>query len=227
MPSKDKNTKWTLYLQVATLIVLILTTIFNHYSQKSLIDHKADIEKKEPRIFGTVIHTFLPEKYISNKKVKLTNVLVKDGAKTLGETMYLEDHLVNYPVLLSLQIENSGNLQAENVVIEVTTPAGSLMRGSMKEVKYSYADCKHDEEASNFRISIECQSMKQGETRSFNLLWVPNFFSKDIKNFTLEETFTTTVSSDDFIEANVYLSNGPKGVILKGALQSSLGVEYN
>ncbi|MFD2166878.1 hypothetical protein ACFSJY_11480 [Thalassotalea euphylliae] len=218
MSSNEGNTKWTLYLQIATLVVLILTTIFSHFSQKSLIEHKAEIEKKEPSIFGTVVHAFLPEEYAKNKTVTLTNVLVKDGDKILGETMYLEDHLVNYPVLIAVQIQNAGNLTAKDLVIEITTPAGSLMRGNMENLQYAYADCSHNDGKDHFRLSVKCQSLNQGETKIFNLLWVPDFFSKRIDDFSLVKRFSTEVKTDDFVNVNVYSNNSPKGVILKGSI---------
>jgi len=228
MNSKNNSTtKWTIWLQVATLVGIVLSAIFNHYSQKSLIDHKAEIEKKEPQLFGTVIHAFLPEKYAESEKVKLTNVRVMDGEKMLGETMYLEDHLVNYPVILGVRIQNMGNLKAEEVTIEITTPAGSLMRGEMTNIKYPYKDCSHSDETSNFRISIQCKELKQGESRNFNLLWIPGFFSKDIDKFQLKKTFTTTVNTDDFIEAKVFIGNGPQAIILKGSIHLNQQVKKN
>lgn len=220
MSSSNDNSRpnWTIILQVVTLLGIGVSTLFGHYSQKSLIEHKVEIEKKEPSIFGTVVHAFLPEEYSEYSEVKLTNVRVMDGAKFLGETMYLEDHLVNYPVLMAVRIENRGNLKADDVSIEVTTPAGSLMRGRITNIKYPYNDCSHDEENSNFRIQINCESLKQGESRNFNFLWVPDFFSKDIEKYELNRTFSTSVKTDDFVEAKVFIANGPQAIILKGSL---------
>ncbi|TNE49976.1 MAG: hypothetical protein EP341_07990 [Sphingomonadales bacterium] len=224
----NRKENLTLILQVATLLGVMVSAILGHYSQKSLIEYKAEIERKEPRIFGTVVHAFLPEKYSEYNEVELTNVRVMDGGKLLGETMYLEDHLVNYPVQMALSIENRGNLKADDISIEVTTPAGSLMRGRMTNIKYPYEDCSHNEENSNFRILINCKSLKQGESRSFNFLWLPGFFSKDIERYELNRTFSTSVKTDDFVEAKAYIANGPEAIILKGSIHlASTGEEAN
>ena len=218
--SNKKGVNWSLYLQIATLLGVILSTIFTHYSQKSLIDHKANIEIKEPALIGTVVHAFLPEEYSTYNEVKLTNAKVMDGDEVLGDTMFLEDHLVNYPVLMALKLENHGNLKAEDISIVVTTPAGSYMRGYIQSIDYTYKDCSH--ENNKVRVTINCKSLRRGESRNFNFLWVPDFFSKDIGLYSIQKNFSTIVSTNDFIDAKAFSANGPEAIFIKGSIHAGL-----
>ena len=216
MTDEKHINKISIVIQILTLLSVVVGFVFNHYSQKSLIEHQYEVSNKEAVIFGTAMHMFIKDEHASMDKLPLTQVRVFEDKKYLGDMVRLGKELINFPVLISIRIENRGKNKADNVEIVLTSPLNSLMHGSFKTIKNNYSGCLVKDLDKYVRVSILCKSVKRGETKSFSYFWVPNFYSEDMSKYKLEETYVTDVDPEDLIQFNVVSDNSPKGIILEG-----------